>query len=243
MQQAQAQAQVQQQQHQQQQHQQQQQQTANQFLPQLNQPLVQNGRFALDAAVYDIFRLVDTALRTEHRQVLETLFILLDEFDNRCDQVHLYCVCPPCPCHSLLPSSLFLSFSHTQQEYRKNQLDMRGLVEPIPVPSAPGAPAVNPEDRAVCSHHLVCFSSFHGCCCCLSSSSNRVNSLHRSMPHLIVLGAVALQTSRDHSRAVHTRLSALAFFSCFFSCVCCPSDSFSLLSLLSLPKRCKTKLG
>ena len=69
---------------------------------QLNQPLVQNGRFALDAAVYDIFRLIENAFRPEYnQQVLEALFVLLDDFDNRCDQVQLYCVCssslPPPP--------------------------------------------------------------------------------------------------------------------------------------------------
>lgn len=146
----------------------------SQHLPQLNQPLIQNGRFALDTAVYDIFRLIENSFRPEHnQQALEALFVLLDDFDNRCDQVQLYCVCSFFHNLSLLLLvSFFKPFIGIPQDYRKNQLDMRGLVEPPPVVTAPGAPLVNPEDRAVCSHLIftvfspLIFELTCGCRCC-----------------------------------------------------------------------------
>ena len=69
---------------------QQQQQQQNQQQMQTRAPLISNGRFAIDSAVFDIFRRLDIAIRKDNPQLLMEH---IDEFDNRCDQIQLYCVC------------------------------------------------------------------------------------------------------------------------------------------------------
>ena len=64
------------------------------------QPLITNGRFTIDASVYDIFQRLERALRLQRKEAKPQtqqahieLFQVLDDFDTRCDQIQLYCVC------------------------------------------------------------------------------------------------------------------------------------------------------
>ena len=47
----------------------------------------------MDAAVFEVFHQLERVITKKDEAEIKRLIELLDDFDNRCDQVQLYCVC------------------------------------------------------------------------------------------------------------------------------------------------------